>query len=113
MAGDDEVVIGSFPKNKREQVRVTLSKYKGYDLVGLRVWFKSDDGSYQPGKSGFSIRTPLLPELMRLLDRAHAEAAKRGLLNGTATKAAAEEEPQTDDLRKIVDLLDEDPGAPR
>jgi hypothetical protein len=113
MAGDDEVLIGSFPKNKREEVRVSLSKYKGYDLIGLRVWFKSEDGSYQPGKSGFSIRTQLLPELMRLVDRAHAEAAKRGLLGGTTSKGAIEEEKPTNDFRKIVDLLDEDSGGSR
>ena|ERR1044072_4861074 len=111
MAGDEEVMIGSFPKNKREEVRVTLSKYKGYDLIGLRVWFKSEDGSYQPGKSGFSIRTQLLPELMRLVDRAHAEATRRGLLGGAASNDPTHEETPTNVFRKIVDLLDEEPGG--
>lgn len=105
MAGDEELVVGSFPKNKREEVRVTLSKYKGFDLVGLRVWFKSEDGTYRPGKSGFSIRTVLLPELLRLLDSARAEAAKRGLLDAGAAKKAVSDEP-SGDLQKIVDLLD-------
>jgi transcriptional coactivator p15 (PC4) len=105
MAGDEELVVGSFPKNKREEVRITLSKYKGFDLVGLRVWFKSEDGTYKPGKSGFSIRTVLLPELVRILDRARTEAAKRGLLDAGAARQAANEEP-SGDLQKIVDLLD-------
>ena|SRR2546425_2749533 len=107
MAGDEELVVGSFPKNKREEVRVTLSKYKGFDLVGLRVWYKSEDGTYKPGKSGFSIRISLLPDLMRLLDRAHSEAAKRGLLDSSSAKQAREEDPPTEDLRRIVDLLDD------
>jgi hypothetical protein len=105
MSDDEEFLVGSFPKNKREEVRVTLSKYKGFDLVGLRVWFKSEDGTHRPGKSGFSIRTVLLPQLVRLLDTAHAEAAKRGLLDVGAAKKAASEEPSAD-LQKIVDLLD-------
>ena len=110
---DDEVVVGSFTKNKREQVKVTLSKYMGYDLVGVRVWFKSDDGSYKPGKSGINIRTSLLPELMRLLDRAHDEAKKRGLLDGPTSNAPSDEGSQTDGLRRIIDLIDEEPDASR
>lgn len=77
---DDEIVVGSFPKNNREEVRVTLSKYKGYDLVGVRQWFRNDNDEPRPSKSGVTIRVELLPELLQLIQRAKDTAVEKGIL---------------------------------
>ena len=77
---DDDIVVGSFPKNNREEVRVTLSKFKGYDLVGVRQWFKSDDDDPRPSKSGVTIRVDLLPDLLDLIQKARDIAVEKGIL---------------------------------
>ncbi len=77
---DDEIVVGSFPKNNREEVRVTLSKYKGYDLVGVRQWFRNENDEPRPSKSGVTIRVELLPELLQLIQRAKDTAVEKGIL---------------------------------
>ena len=76
----DEIVVGSFPKNNREEVRVTLSKFKGYDLVGVRQWFRNENDEPRPSKSGVTIRVDLLPELLDLITEARDIALKKGIL---------------------------------
>ena len=77
---DDEIVVGSFPKNNREEVRVTLSKFKGYDLVGVRQWFRNESDEPRPSKSGVTIRVDLLPELLDLITQARDIALEKGIL---------------------------------
>lgn len=77
---DDEIVVGSFPKNNREEVRVTLSKFKGYDLVGVRQWFRNENDEPRPSKSGVTIRVDLLPELLELITEARDIALEKGIL---------------------------------
>jgi len=77
---DDEIVVGSFPKNNREEVRVSLSKFKGYDLVGVRQWYRNENDDPRPSKSGITIRVDLLPELLELIQKARDIAVENGLL---------------------------------
>jgi hypothetical protein len=77
---DEEIVVGSFPKNNREEVRVSLSKFKGYDLVGVRQWFRNENDEPRPSKSGVTIRVDLLPELLALIEQARDIAVEKGIL---------------------------------
>ena len=77
---DDEIVVGSFPKNNREEVRVSLSKYRGYDLVGVRQWYRNENDEPRPSKSGVTIRVDLLPELLDLIQKARNIAVENGIL---------------------------------
>jgi hypothetical protein len=77
---DDEIVVGSFPKNNREEVRVSLSKFKGYDLVGVRQWYRNENDDPRPSKSGITIRVDLLPELLELIQKAKDIAVEKGIL---------------------------------
>ncbi len=77
---DDEIVVGSFPKNNREEVRVSLSKFKGYDLVGVRQWYRNENDEPRPSKSGITIRVDLLPELLELIEKARDIALEKGIL---------------------------------
>jgi hypothetical protein len=77
---DDDIIVGSFPKNNREEVRVTLSKFKGYDLVGVRQWFRNENDEPRPSKSGVTIRVDLLPELLDLMQQAQDIAVEKGIL---------------------------------
>ncbi|MEE8201042.1 MAG: transcriptional coactivator p15/PC4 family protein [Candidatus Acidoferrales bacterium] len=78
---DDQIEVGAFPKNNREDVRVTFSKFKGYDLLGVRVWYRTDNDELRPSKSGVTIRVDLLPELLSLLQQAKKVAIEKGLLD--------------------------------
>ncbi len=77
---DEEIIVGSFPKNNREDVRVSLSKFKGYDLLGVRVWYKSENDAPKPSKSGITIRVEMLPDLLALMQQAREIALEKGLL---------------------------------
>ena len=94
-------VVGEFAKNKREYVRIELTKFKGLDLLSLRIWYKSEDGQVLPSKSGFALRIELLPILLEILGRAKALAHERGLL-GTGGAGQTE---SNDPFREILDII--------
>ena len=73
-------VIATFAKNRRETVRITLSRFEDVDLVDVRS-FAGDDHDIAT-KKGISLRVALLPQLIEGLQQAEAEARKRGLIGG-------------------------------
>ncbi len=77
----DEIVIGGFPKNPREDVRVVISNFKGHDLLGVRVWYKDSEGELRPSKTGITVRVDLLPELSRLMEKAKEVVIEKGMLD--------------------------------
>jgi hypothetical protein len=69
-------------KNAREEIRVELSGYKGYDLVNLRVWadpLHAGSGRI-PTKAGIACNVALIPDLIAALRKAEAAARQAGLL---------------------------------
>lgn len=75
-----DLLVATFPKNAREEVRISLSQYGGHNLANLRVWYQADDEQMKPGRHGLAIRLEKLAELRDALDRLDVEARKRGLL---------------------------------
>lgn len=78
---EKEILIGECQKNQRELLRVTLENFNGHDLINLRVWFQAADGDRKPGTKGLSLNVRMIPELLRLLQRASDEATKIGALS--------------------------------
>lgn len=76
----DDVTVGSIPKNQREEIRVTISNFKGHDLVGARIWFKQGE-AFRPSSKGITVNVRVLPELIGLLEEAEKEATKMGLIS--------------------------------
>jgi hypothetical protein len=62
-SGSERKEIHRFEKNSLEEVRVSLTTYKGREYIDLRVFFQGDDGEMHPGKKGLTIRLDLLPDL--------------------------------------------------
>lgn len=60
---DESILVHSFMKNALEEVRVSVSAYKGKKYVDLRVYYQDDNGEYKPSKKGIAISPDLLPEL--------------------------------------------------
>jgi Transcriptional Coactivator p15 (PC4) len=67
-------LIATIQKNSREEIRIGRSEFKGHDLVNIRVWFESEDGTMRPGKSGLAFRIELLPEVSAALSKLAAPA---------------------------------------
>jgi len=76
-------VIGVIEKNVNEEIRVDLCTYKGFDLVGCRIWAKDQAGDFLPTKKGLTVRATVLPEVLALLHKAEGEARKRGWIEAT------------------------------
>jgi hypothetical protein len=76
------VVITTIAKNTRESVRVALDHYQGHDLVDVRIVtpLTTETGTLVPTKKGISLRLDQLPNLIKALQDAEAEARRRGLL---------------------------------
>jgi hypothetical protein len=75
------ITIGELAKNKRERLRVQLKRYKGIDLVDVRVVAPyGENGMYLGTSKGVSIRPALLRELIEILEAAETRARALGLL---------------------------------
>jgi hypothetical protein len=77
---EEDVIVGQIEKNKREEIRVTLSNFKGHDLVGLRIWFKAGD-DYKPSSKGIALNVRILPQLIGMLEAAEKKAVELGVLD--------------------------------
>ena len=67
-------ICATIPRKMKvtEIVRVSLSHFKGYDLVDIRVWVEGYGGVTRPTKQGISIRREQLPELQQAIDAANS-----------------------------------------
>jgi len=68
MSQDDKTVY-SFEKNALEEVRASLSTFRGKQYLDLRVYYKADDGEYKPTKKGLTLSPDLLGELEEAIKR--------------------------------------------
>lgn len=62
--------IATIPKNRSEELRVTVDLFKGHQLLNLRVWFTGDDGAMRPGKQGVAVRLDLAADLASAIGEA-------------------------------------------
>ena len=62
--------IATIPKNRTEELRVTVDLFKGHRLLNLRVWFTGDDGTMRPGKQGVAVRLDLAADLASAIGEA-------------------------------------------
>jgi len=66
-------LICEFRKNTTEKVIVELSNYRGKDVVNIRVYYLADiaKDDWRPSPKGLTMRTELIPELKKAIDKAH------------------------------------------
>ena len=70
-------VIG---KNSTERVHVSLSEFKGTQLIDLRTYYTDSKGEDRATAKRICLRVGLLPELVKAVQAAEAEAIRLGLL---------------------------------
>ena len=76
-----EKTVDSFDKNTVEEIRVTLSEFKGHQLFGLRIWFEAEPGKWVATKKGLSLKVDLFPEFKRAIEKLEAAILEAGLLD--------------------------------
>ncbi len=86
-------IVHQFAKNATEEVRVSLTEFKGHKLIDLRIYFEPEDGGdRRPTKKGITVDVGLYPELKRALLKLEKELLKEKLLEAEALEQIAEEE---------------------
>ena len=76
----DSVLVARFEKNKKEEVRVSISTFHGKKLINLRVFYKDDDGNMKPGKQGLAVSTELYKELAGAIIELGQHLKEKGML---------------------------------
>ena len=75
--------VATIQKNKREVVHVSLSEFKGTDLIDMRVHVPKPNGAEGeviPTGKGLALAIGKLPALREALALAQVEAERRGFL---------------------------------
>jgi hypothetical protein len=78
----EPVEVEKFWRNRwrRESVHISLREYEGHVLIDIRVYYTGIDGIDRPMPKGLALGVRKLPELVRALVKAEAEARLRGLI---------------------------------
>jgi hypothetical protein len=85
-------VIHQFPKNATEEVRASLTEYKGHKLIDLRIYYEPEGGEERrPTKKGITIDVGLYPELKKAMLKIEKELLKKELLKEEALENLEEE----------------------
>ncbi len=67
-----DVLIADIPKNATENIRVSLTEYKGYKLLDVRTYYQAGNDEWKPGK-GITVRRDLIPELKEAIIEAERQ----------------------------------------
>ena len=57
-------LVTKFEKNATEEVRVSLTEYKGHELIYIRVYYAPPGREAIPTKKGLTMSVDLYPDLM-------------------------------------------------
>jgi Transcriptional Coactivator p15 (PC4) len=74
------IVVAEWPRNEREVVRITLSRYKGHTSIDIRVWFRAEEGDFRASRRGISVRLAEISGVRKGLRKAHEIAVELGLI---------------------------------
>jgi hypothetical protein len=74
MADTDKILL-EIPRAKGngEVLRATAGVFKGSLTFGLRVWYRTDDGSLAPGRNGINLPRSEWAEFKRAVDAVEQE----------------------------------------
>ncbi len=85
-------VLHQFSKNATEEVRASLTEYKGHKLIDFRIYYEAEDGGeWRPTKKGITIDVGLYPELKKAMMKVEKELLKKKLLEKEALEEAMNE----------------------
>jgi len=62
-------VVDSFDKNAVDQIRATISEYRGRQLFSLRVWTEIKGGERVPSKRGLTLTVEQFPRFYEAVEK--------------------------------------------
>jgi hypothetical protein len=65
-----DALVARIAKNPTEEVRVSLTSFRGHDLVDIRVFFQDEQGEWRPTKRGVSLSVDSFAELREAIAKA-------------------------------------------
>ena len=84
-------ILHQFAKNATEEVRASLTEYKGHKLIDLRIYYEPEEGEERrPTKKGITI-VGLYPELKKAMMKIEKELVKQKLVEEEALEAIVNE----------------------
>ena len=85
-------ILHQFAKNATEEVRASLTEYKGHKLIDLRIYYEPEEGEdRRPTKKGITIDVGLYPELKKAMLKIEKELLKQKLVEAEALEAIVNE----------------------
>ena len=85
-------ILHQFTKNATEEVRASLTEYKGHKLIDLRIYYDPEDGGdRRPTKKGITIDVSLYPELKKAMLKIEKELISKELIETEALEAVTDE----------------------
>jgi hypothetical protein len=74
------ILIATVPKNKREEVRISIDVFNGQHIFNSRVWYEAENGKRKPAKAGLALRLECLEAYAEAVTSALMAAKARGYL---------------------------------
>lgn len=62
----EDTLIDSFQKNATEEVRISLTNYKGYDLIDVRIYYLNvgSEEEWKPSRRGICMQRDHMQRLL-------------------------------------------------
>ncbi|MHB1934825.1 MAG: hypothetical protein ACYCR5_10700 [Leptospirillum sp.] len=83
------ILLGTLP-HKEGEIRLSWDEYEGHFFLSVRLWTKSEDGSFWPSKTGFTVKLKDIPTLADAVSKALDLALKETTRNPPTTKSTFE-----------------------
>lgn len=78
MAASQSDLVAVVPKNKREEIRISLDLLNGNRLFNARVYFPAQDGTKRPGNAGIAFKVDKLEAFAEAVALALVTAERKG-----------------------------------
>jgi hypothetical protein len=79
MAQDNEV-ISSFQKNSQEELRFSITMFKGREYADIRIFYEKD-GEYFPSKKGITVSLDTWSEFKKAIEKLESTLIERNLVS--------------------------------
>jgi len=80
LVDDSSQLVAQFEKNAKEEVRVSIDDFRGRKIINMRVYYRSDNGQWLPGKQGLALAVDRYRDLADAVLRVGEELQAQGLL---------------------------------
>jgi hypothetical protein len=77
-------LVAQFEKNSKEEVRVSLDDFRGRKIINIRVYYRSDNGQWLPGRQGLALGVDRYRDLAEAMLKVGEALQAQGLLPSKA-----------------------------